>query len=104
IEPRVVAHHAIPVTLKNTDGRYQIYREGKPYFIRGAGGSSKIPMLAAAGGNSLRTWGTDNAQAILDEAHQHGLTVMLGLRLGHERHGFDYNDEAAVQAQKEDVR
>lgn len=103
-ETRVTAHQVIPVTLEHTDGRYQIYREGKPYFILGAGGSSRIPKLAAAGGNSLRTWGTDGAEDILNEAHQHGLTVMLGLRLGHERHGFDYDDEAAVQAQKEAVR
>jgi hypothetical protein len=104
VESSATTRQAIPVTLENTDGRYQIIREGKPYFIRGAGGSSKIPLLAASGGNSLRTWSTDDAERILDEAHQHGLTVMLGLRLGHERHGFDYNDEAAVQAQKEGVR
>lgn len=94
----------IPVTLKKEDGRYQLYRGDQAYFIRGAGGSQNIPLLAASGGNSLRTWGTDNAERILDEAHRHGLTVMMGLRLGHERHGFDYNDAAAVAKQKEEVR
>lgn len=94
----------IPVTLKQEDGRYQLYRGDQAYFIRGAGGSQNIPLLAASGGNSLRTWGTDNAEHILDEAHRHGLTVMMGLRLGHERHGFDYNDAAAVAKQKEEVR
>lgn len=94
----------IPVTLKQEDGRYQIYRGDQAYFIRGAGGTRNIPLLAASGGNSLRTWSTDDADRILDEAHEHGLTVMLGLRLGHERHGFDYNDEAAVARQKEAVR
>ncbi|HSX84083.1 MAG TPA: glycoside hydrolase family 2 TIM barrel-domain containing protein [Cellvibrio sp.] len=95
---------AIPVTLKQEDGRFQIYRGEQAYFIRGAGGSNNIPLLAASGGNSLRTWGTNDAERILDEAHKHGLTVMMGLRLGHERHGFDYNDEAAVARQKEEVR
>ena len=96
-------HSAIPVTLENNDGHYQIYRGGKPYFILGAGGTSQPELLAASGGNSMRTWSTDNAQEILDRAHAAGLSVMLGLRIGHERHGFDYNDEAAVAAQKEYV-
>lgn len=95
--------NVVAVRLEEKEGKYQIYRDGKPYFIRGGGGSVNLELLAASGGNSLRTWSTDNADKILDKAHQLGLTVMLGLRLGHERHGFDYNDEAAVAAQKEYV-
>ena len=83
-----------------TNNGYVIHRDGKPYFIKGAGGRSNLALLAQSGGNSIRTWGTDNAKAVLDEAHKHGLTVMLGLRIGHERHGFDYNDEDAVAKQK----
>ncbi len=95
----------IPVTLKKTDGQYQIYRGGEPYFIRGAGGSGNLPLLASIGGNSIRTWRTgDYTKEILDQAHELGLTVMLGVWLGHERHGFDYDDEVAVAAQKEAVR
>ena len=95
---------AVRSELKYEQGRYQIYRDNQAYFIKGAGGSSNMALLAASGGNSLRTWSTDNAQHILDEAQANGLTVMLGLRIGHERHGFDYDDKAAVAAQKEAVR
>ncbi|WP_084645832.1 glycoside hydrolase family 2 TIM barrel-domain containing protein [Marinimicrobium agarilyticum] len=96
---------AIPVSVKQNDsGHYSIYRNGQPYFIRGAGGTSRLDQLAAAGANSLRTWDTDNAQQILDKAESLGLTVMLGLRMGKERHGFDYGDAQAVQAQKEAIR
>lgn len=99
------ASSAIPVTLKqNESGHYWIYREGEPYFIRGAGGTSRLKQLAEAGANSVRTWSTDDAERILDEAEAHGLTVMLGLRMGKERHGFDYSDKQAVQAQKERLR
>ena len=94
----------IPSTLKFEQGRYQIYRGDQPYFIKGAGGSTNMALLAASGGNSVRTWGTDNAQSVLDDAHANGLTVMLGLRLGHERHGFDYDDKVAVAKQKQEVR
>lgn len=102
VAPKIVT---IPkTTLEKNNGHYQILRDGKPYFIRGGGGSVHLDVLAAAGGNSLRTWSTNDAQRILDEAQQRGLTVMLGLPLGIERHGFNYSDEAAVKAQKEKMR
>lgn len=94
----------IPVTLELVDGKHQIYRGGEPYFIRGAGGTSNFEMLADVGGNSVRTWSTNNAQQILDDAHELGLTVMLGISLRHERHGFDYDDAEAVAKQKEMAR
>ncbi|QCZ94426.1 glycoside hydrolase family 2 TIM barrel-domain containing protein [Salinimonas iocasae] len=101
-----VSSAASPVktTLAQTDDGYTILRNGEPYFIKGAGGRTRLALLAKSGANSLRTWDTDNAKAILDEAHKHGLTVMLGLRLGHERHGFDYSDKDAVAKQKAEVR
>ena len=95
---------AIPVELKKTDKGWQLLRDGKPYFIRGAGGSASMQKLVAAGANSLRTWGSDDIGDLLDEAHALGLSVTVGIWLGHERHGFDYNDEAQVKAQLESAR
>lgn len=94
----------VDVVLHEQDGQYQLYRDGKPYFVKGAGGHSHLALLAASGANSVRTWSTDNAQQILDEAQANGLTVLMGLRLGHERHGFDYNDVQAVAKQLAEVR
>lgn len=103
VESAAASGGAIPVTLEKVDGKFQIFREGKPYFIRGGGGGHNLELLAASGGNSVRTWSTEGAGKTLDEAQKLGLTVMLGLRMGHERHGFDYNNEAAVAAQKKYV-
>lgn len=94
----------IPVKLIEQDGNWHIERQGQAYFIKGAGGREHLSYLAQSGGNSLRTWSADNADAILDKAYQAGLTVMLGLSMGKERHGFDYNDEAAVARQKARIR
>ena len=58
-----------------------------------------MKQLSNIGGNSIRTWGIENGQAVLDSAHKHGLTVCMGLWVNHERHGFDYNDEYSVKAQ-----
>ncbi|GGD69523.1 glycoside hydrolase family 2 TIM barrel-domain containing protein [Lacimicrobium alkaliphilum] len=95
---------AIPVKLVEREGHWFIERQGQPYFIKGAGGREHLTELAQSGGNSLRTWSADNASAILDQAYQAGLTVMLGLSMGKERHGFDYNDTAAVAEQKKRIR
>ena len=89
---------AVPVELRETaDGGWQLLRGGEPYLIRGAGGSGSLERLAEAGANSVRTWGAEGLDDILDEAHEHGLTVTAGIWLGHERHGFDYGDPAQVE-------
>lgn len=87
------------VVLETTNGKHCLVRNGEPYFVKGVGGSSHLAELAAAGGNSIRTWDTDNLAAILEEAHRHKLTVCAGFWLGHERHGFNYQDEASVVKQ-----
>lgn len=94
----------VAVRLEQTAEGYQLVRGGEPYFIRGAGGDGSLAMLAKAGGNSVRTWGADKIDAKLDEAHRLGLTVAVGIWLGHERHGFDYNNADQVAAQFESTR
>ena len=90
----------VPVTVERHGEGWRLSRGGEPYPIRGAGGDASKAMLAAAGANSFRTWGIDDQTADrLDEAHRLGLTVTLGIWLGHPRHGFDYADPAQVRAQ-----
>lgn len=94
--------------IKKADG-YQLLRGGEPYEVKGAGLEvADIGVFASHGGNSIRTWRTDNqkytALELLDTAHRHGVTVALCIEIGRERHGFDYNDEAAVAAQMEYAR
>jgi len=90
---------AIPVTLQQTDEGWQLLRGGEPYFIRGAGGDASLEQLAAAGGNSVRTWDGEGIDETLDAAHALGISVTVGIWLGHERHGFDYEDEQQVREQ-----
>jgi hypothetical protein len=92
------------VILRKTSVGWELTRNGSPYFIRGAGGDGSKELLAKLGGNSVRTWGTDQLQQKLDEAHKHGLTVAVGIWLGHERHGFNYNDPAQLARQQEMVK
>lgn len=94
----------VKVEVRMIDSSYQLIRDGKPYFVKGAGGSSYLNRVAAYGGNSIRTWSTANAQQILDSAHKYGLTVLMGLGLTPERHNFNYNDTAVVRKQFDRVK
>ena len=91
----------IPVVLKEEGGKWSLYRGEAPYYVKGAGGQKQLDKVVECGGNTIRTWSADNAGKVLDEAHARGLTVCLGLWVGHERHGFDYNDKYAVAGQLE---
>lgn len=100
---------AVPVELARRDGRYVLLRGGEPYEVKGAGIEfGDIGAFAAHGGTSFRTWRTDNGRAtgreVLDEAARHGVTVVMCIEIGRERHGFDYDDEAAVARQLEYAR
>jgi hypothetical protein len=109
------------VTVEQVDGSYRLLVDGEPFYVKGAGlerqppGAGSIARLAEHGANALRTWRTEEAgrsgREILDEAHEHGLMVMMGLEIGRERPGqglgifdFDYDDPEAVAAQLERVR
>ncbi len=94
----------IKVELTGEPGSWKLLRDGKPYFINGAGGEGPQPLLVASGANSGRTWGADNLQARLDEAHRLGLSVAVGIWLGHPRHGFDYNNPESVAKQYDMAR
>jgi len=94
----------IKVEVVKTASGYQLLRDGKPYFVKGAGGSKYLSRLAAYGGNSIRTWGTNNAQEVLDSAQKYGLTVLMGLPAVPERHGFNYDDPAAVKKQFDRIK
>ena len=100
------AMRPIKVEIVPTDTGYQLMRGGDPYVIKGAGmGIDDIERFASHGGNSIRNWTTtgeyQDVTALLDSAHEHGVTVALGLPMRAERHGFDYNDPDAVAAQLE---
>ncbi|MBT9392676.1 hypothetical protein KLP40_05825 [Hymenobacter sp. NST-14] len=94
----------VKVEVKQTAGRYELLRGGQPYFIKGAGGGQYPERVKAYGGNSLRTWDTGGAAKVLADANQNGLTVMMGLDVARERHGFDYNNPQAVAAQLQKVK
>ena len=92
------------VTIRKSDGRFELLCNGNPFFIRGAGGRNHMKELAAAGANSLRTWHTGNIKTVLDQAASANLKVSVGIWLPHEKRGFDYSDPKQIARLKERTR
>ena len=93
------------VTLNKTNGKYQLLVNNEPFYIKGAGMNyGYIAELAKHNANSFRTWSTRNGKEVLDEAQKLGLMVTMGISVGLERHGFDYNDTTAVKEQYERIK
>ena len=95
---------ALKTEIRMEDGKYQLYRDGVPYQIKGAGLEfGDIRILTSHGGNSFRTWRTDNGketgQQVLDKAFKNGCSVTMCLELERERHGFNYDDPKSVEEQ-----
>ena len=98
----------IKAEIRKEDGRLQLYRGGRPYFIKGAvyggdqGGKFPLKDLADRGANSIRAGGNER---LLDEAHRLGISVLVNLPMRMESvHKFDYSDEKAVREQFEQMR
>lgn len=99
------AKGAVPVKIvEGGEGGFTLLRGEKPYFVRGVGGNGSLELLAKLGGNSVRTWGLEGLEKTLDEAHAKGITVAVGVWLGHKRHGFDYANADQVADQMQTVR
>jgi hypothetical protein len=79
------------VEIKYHERKAQLYRHGEPYFIKGAAGTQYLDKVAAYGANSIRTWNLNDADSILDLAHELGLTVILGLEIGRPSWGENFN-------------
>ncbi len=97
------------VELKKTDGRYRLFVNGEEFWVKGAGCEfGPCDLVALYGGNSIRTWrvnnGINSGREVLDQAWENGLMVMMGLDIAGERHGFDYDDEAAVARQLKNIK
>ena len=91
------------VEVRKQGDRFQLFRHGKPFFIKGGAGRTHLAELSAAGGNSIRTWNTDNLLPLLDEADSLGIAVTVGLYVQPERQGFDYDDMEARKKQQDSL-
>ena len=105
-----VAQPSVVSIKEESPGKFTLLRDGKPFIIHGVGGTAHLQDLVKYGGNSIRTWGIDSLEQkvdgkpLLDYCQELGIAVTAGIWIGHERHGFNYSDEAQLKKQREMVR
>lgn len=87
------------VYIRHEGERYVLYRDGKPYSIKGAAGSEHLRQLQEAGGNTIRIWDTAHLGQILDEAHANNIAVIAGLPMPVSSILSYYNNRSEVAAQ-----
>ena len=91
------------VRVVDTGDGYTLEKNGEPYIIKGVGGSSNLGLLKHYGGNTIRTWDAEGIRPLLDEAHELGISVLVGIWLHHQRHGYDHDDTSVRREQIERV-
>jgi hypothetical protein len=96
------------VYIKSNNGKWEIIRNGKPFFIKGAsagyGTEVEFKTMQEYGGNSIRLYDLSNTtKTTLDLGSKYGITVMLGIWFLPEE-WFDYSDPAATSAKLAEVR
>jgi hypothetical protein len=94
------------IEIRKENGRFCLYREGQPYFIKGAAVTdlTYLHKIREYGGNSIRTYSAEQGQQLLDSAHSLGLTVMMGLDIGKAGKEFDPGNPQSVELLKKKVR
>lgn len=93
------------VTLSKESGEWKMFVDNNEFYVKGVASNNFYKRAADYGANTIRTYGvSDDSRRILDEAYEAGLYVNFGLYMKRERDGFDYNDEAAVKQQLEQMK
>ena len=80
------------VYIEKTKGKYQLIRNGKPFYIKGAAGDGRyLEELKKAGGNTIRVYDTIGLMEILDNAQALSLAVAVDIPLPKYDKKFEYN-------------
>lgn len=95
----------VKVTLSKSSGSWKMFVNGNEFYIKGAATNNFFENAKEFGANTIRTYGiTGQTPVVLDKAFKAGLQVNLGIYIKRELDGFDYNNEAAVKEQLEQVK
>lgn len=87
------------VFIDYKDGKFTLYRNGSPFFIKGGSGYTHLDALHESGGNTIRVWDTVNLGSILDDAAANHLAVVVGLPFRYADPMSFYHDTSMVFGQ-----
>jgi hypothetical protein len=67
------------VRIEKTNGRYTLYKDNKPFLVKGGSGLEYIKQLAESGGNTFMCWDTSKLENVFKEAARYNVAVIIGL-------------------------
>lgn len=93
------------VYIKKTGEGYQLFRNGEPFFIQGAGGDSYFKELAEIGGNTIRLYDPIDLEDKLDEAYKYDLAVIVDIPIPEYSKLYNlYDDEDENAILKQEIK
>jgi hypothetical protein len=84
------------VSIEKKNGRYNFYKDGKPFMVKGASGLDHIKELSESGGNTIMCWDTSKLEYVFKKAALYRVSVIIGLDLPGSLTGF-YDNKKDVE-------
>ncbi len=93
------------VFVKKTPAGYQMFRNGEPFYIKGAGAKSNFALLKSAGANTVRIYDTLNLKKTLDLVHEQGLAAIVDLPFPrYDKEYSVYEDNTYIEKHSDAIR
>lgn len=93
------------VHIVKNNNQFTLIRNGQPFEIKGAAGSSNFQILSEIGGNTIRVYDTVNLKAVLDEAEKFNLAVIVDIPIpNYHKDYFNYQNKNLQNNLKESVK
>jgi hypothetical protein len=67
------------VSIEHQNGRFNFYKNGNPFIVKGGAGFTHIEELVNAGGNTIICWDTSRLENTFKEAAKNNVAVIIGL-------------------------
>lgn len=96
------AENGAKIVEKN--GKFELFVDGVPTYIKGVGGTNKLDHAAQNGANAFRTWGgsVESIKKDLVQARANNIYIMQGIGLTKNRNS--YSDESYKDKLRKEVR
>lgn len=89
------------VQISKNGTTFTMTRDGAPYYVKGIDGAENLDLALQSGVNSIRTFDSTGAQALLDSAAMHCMTVSLGVSLSNMP--ADYTNQTYLASKRAEV-
>lgn len=103
-ETNIIGNENSRFRILKKNGKWTLYDNNKPYYIKGAHGIGNLEILNEIGGNSVIAYHNEVTDSLLDLAHRLNISVSIVLDIKKVRFGYDYTDNKVIIPQRNWIR